>query len=1161
MTDTKQLNSQIQIRKTNYPTQLWLRSYGNVILVLAISVLLVISGLLSPNTCASSVSVEPELEFDSTIVTTASDEDESLIIQGKGAGGRGGSEYRASDLFDFDLAITYAIITPESFYNQLVPFSEWKIKKGVPAHIFTLEDIKLRYGGIDTAAKIHNFLTELKTQKAEVTWLLLVGDSELIPSPEIRVDILGEDVYEGIQDFTYSDYYYAGLDSTWDHDNDGIYGEVLEDYDWSAELYVGRLPVSTTAELDIVLDKLAVYEKSPPSGTWYLNAMLVGALMDENRGPNVPDDPDTDEDDGYNDYKDNALKVNEKVKEWLPQNYKALEFYDYNQLAPGNYQKINDTLDEANIVSSFNVGNSIVNLVSHGYENGDGHVEYAGDGTNVIWKTFFDYDNARLSTNGYKLPLVYSSSCTSGNFTEEDDTGLERLITAENGGAIGLVGATVLTYRGEFRENNGSFGNWWLDEQFFKMLYSGDHKPGRILYNLKEAYEVHIRDSSNPNKEDINFQQIFRVNQLAYNYLGDPELSLWTQPPDQFKVEFPSNYQPAYRSSPFSVTVRNSYSSATVEGAKVTIIGGDQYGWATTDSSGLAQVVLEPSPGARYNITVTADNYIPFEDQFEVEAALNLQLLESNLTVDNDRPAKNEEIDIVVKFKNSGKITAPEVELAVYDGPPDQNNRIGSLARFQNILPGEFRQLSVKWAMPGGYHEIYAVVDPEDKLLELNETDNIVYIPVEENNPPIFYKLPVIPLIEDEPYENALLISNYVWDPDPADILTIKIISNSEPKCKVTLDENNYIDVYPEEDWFGTANVTLEISDGINSVESYLLVTVTPANDPPALKSIGNQTMLEDEWFTMELFGYDHADAGDSIYYETDLFDVFPSLQVNVSIKFDPETGKLEIKPDNSVVGDQLVKFRAVDEYGGMSDWQNVTFHIKNTPDPPTMQLEEQYKAIVGKLFILEVIVIDEDKNSSFNFFDDTDLFEINRTTGLINLIPGKDDVGEHRIKITVNDGKYTIESSFLLIIENGSGELWFYLSVGLGAFIIGIIAGMAVISTIKRRRQQRRTESNDFGDEDAMEGEEEDREEGEEVDEESGRVGIGQVGTEAKLSEKGEPIKKRAVRKRTIESKRTKKESGGGGPKVKKSGSKPDLSKKNSMKQISKKNKKKNSD
>jgi hypothetical protein len=72
--------------------------------------------------------------------------------------------------------------------------------------------------------------------------------------------------------------------------------------------------------------------------------------------------------------------------------------------------------------------------------------------------------------------------------------------------------------------------------------------------------------------------------------------------------------------------------------------------------------------------------------------------------------------------------------------------------------------------------------------------------------------------------------------------------------------------------------------------------------------------------------------------------------------------------------------------------------------------------ATVGAQFKYNVTATDAD-NNILTYTDDTSLFEINSTTGAISFTPTAADVGNHTIKIFVNDGTVIVNTTFTLNI------------------------------------------------------------------------------------------------------------------------------------------------
>lgn len=82
--------------------------------------------------------------------------------------------------------------------------------------------------------------------------------------------------------------------------------------------------------------------------------------------------------------------------------------------------------------------------------------------------------------------------------------------------------------------------------------------------------------------------------------------------------------------------------------------------------------------------------------------------------------------------------------------------------------------------------------------------------------------------------------------------------------------------------------------------------------------------------------------------------------------------------------------------------------------------------AYIGEAFIYQVEAIDYDNDTLF-YYDDTPLFKINETSGLIYYVPSIFDLGTHNITITVTDNKDNSSASFLLRVEER------YVSPGMG--------------------------------------------------------------------------------------------------------------------------------
>jgi hypothetical protein len=496
-----------------------------------------------------------------------------------------------------DHTVVYAIICPQNLTNALEPLATWKTRKGVPSKIYTTNGpngIYSNYTNGDNATRIHDFLTVLHKNNPNLAWVLIVGDEDIIPSRKVFVN--ASKIY-GLDDYYYSDHYYAGLNNSWDQDGDGIYGEQTGDVNWNASLYVGRLPVNNASETEHVVNRIIEYETTPEIGQWQKNATFWAGLLD---GPNNLS--------AYQSYKDNAMKVTNKIIDSVPDHMKINILYDYNQLEPGNYSYTDDILNHQSGKESFYSGNSFINFAGQAYYTGDELAHYidvtglsaAPDGFGPL----FSYNDAKYAKNGEKLPLVYLSTC-SVNFSETDDSNLEQLLTSTSGGAIGLIGNSGRTYRGE-TSNGSSYGNWWLDQQFWEMFFSGMVQPGKCLYELKKSYVLDVIQPGVP------YIRMAVANLVGYNLLGDPELNIWTDIPKQLNYTYELIKESDYK---LKIQVTNE-SGGRIDNALVCVYNSEIYEYVRTNKTGHAVLEFDPRLVGKLDITVTAHNYLPLFSNF-----------------------------------------------------------------------------------------------------------------------------------------------------------------------------------------------------------------------------------------------------------------------------------------------------------------------------------------------------------------------------------------------------------------------------------------------------------------------------------------------------------------------------------------------------------------
>jgi hypothetical protein len=166
--------------------------------------------------------------------------------------------------------VEYVVVTKAAFANAVKPLVLWKARKGISAGIATIEDITAQYPGVDPAESVRNYLKA--SYASGLKWVVIGGDETVAP---VRRAYAEFPVYDGdVFKLQQCDLYFAELNGNWDADGDGVWGEFSGDQaQMQPELYVGRLPYSTAAEAQAIVNKIIAYERGP-SSTAYLTKSL-----------------------------------------------------------------------------------------------------------------------------------------------------------------------------------------------------------------------------------------------------------------------------------------------------------------------------------------------------------------------------------------------------------------------------------------------------------------------------------------------------------------------------------------------------------------------------------------------------------------------------------------------------------------------------------------------------------------------------------------------------------------------------------------------------------------------------------------------------------------------------------------------------------------------
>ena len=116
-------------------------------------------------------------------------------------------------------------------------------------------------------------------------------------------------------------------------------------------------------------------------------------------------------------------------------------------------------------------------------------------------------------------------------------------------------------------------------------------------------------------------------------------------------------------------------------------------------------------------------------------------------------------------------------------------------------------------------------------------------------------------------------------------------------------------------------------------------------------------------------------------------------------------TGKIEFTPTKANAGAHQITITVSD--GWLTDAQTYALTINPINGPPVLASIGALSSREGELFATTVTAADPEK-AALTFSDNTGLFDINPSTGLISFTPAAADVGLHAVTITVSDGALT---------------------------------------------------------------------------------------------------------------------------------------------------------
>ncbi len=572
--------------------------------------------------------------------------------------------------------VDYVIVTVDSLAGAFQAYADWKTQLGLQTVVRTVSWVTANYpGGADRAETIRTFLRDAYRNWG-LSYVLLAGDAAVIPYRSGRTTYFGGDEIP-------ADLYFQCLDGNWNADGDSLYGEGFVDLtrtgdevDLYPEIFVGRAPVTTTADVTVWVNKTRAYTESMPA-TLANKVLFASEVL-------FPSDWNGD---GRPVQLDGAF-LTEDVRAYFPPSVSLTRLYQNNTAYPGS---LAETL--AGFIDSVNAGYALIEHMGHGFRN-----------TLSIGDASLTNAHVDALTNGARQGVIYSVNCNSASF--EFNSIAERFLLNPNGGAVAYIGAT----RYDFPTTV-----WVYQTEFFRLAFHDT-----TFYSLGQAHAL----SKAPYAPFSFNDNSHRWTQMAVILLGDPTLDFFWRAPRTFSAAVP-----AVVVGQQSVSVTVTAGGQPVAGARVTLAKtGESYASAETNASGIATVPFRPATTGSATVGVSRPGDRSTVSTFTVGATLLPALSWTSITTrdgvsgfgtgNGDAvPDAGETVSLLFPIKNTGAATATTVTASFATKDPlvtvtDSTSAYGGIAVNVTATGDEFL-LALDGTTPD-QHEVIGVLTMRD---------------------------------------------------------------------------------------------------------------------------------------------------------------------------------------------------------------------------------------------------------------------------------------------------------------------------------------------------------------------------------------------------------------------------------------------------------------
>jgi hypothetical protein len=348
-----------------------------------------------------------------------------------------------------------------------------------------------------------------------------------------------------------------------------------------------------------------------------------------------------------------------------------------------------------------------------------------------------------------------------------------------------------------------------------------------------------------------------------------------------------------------------------------------------------------------------------------------------------------------------GNQTLPEdtsITISLSASDVDSNSLVFALNNASAELNAQLIGNQLTITPNGNYSGVGEItVSVSDGTLTDSEIFSVVVMA--ENDAPILN--PIADQVINEDSSLSLVLNASDID---SDNLSYSAVS-SNPSIS-TIMNGNALSVIPEENYSGTADITVTVSDGLSDDSKTFSIEVTAENDTPTINPIADQVINEDASITLTLNASD-VDS-DTLSYSV--------ISSNQSIPTVINGNTLSITPEKNYSGTTSITVTVSD---GTTTTSNTFFvSVNSVNDAPVLITKSAVTIEEDKLFLLQLEATDID-SEVLTYTAEADSSELLVTVigSQVSIRASADHTGTHSLTVVVSDGELTDTATFDVII------------------------------------------------------------------------------------------------------------------------------------------------